>query len=158
MSTALGKGEERELTDLSRKHRLTVFSVSVPRSPQDDLSTSLERLAHSTGGASFFVPSSQEPSSSDRLGTYVGLVDALREVQARTNGGGGPYLVRYFFKKKIEKIFFSEFNGESGWFVLEFWAAQCLEIGFRCLEECGGHMSLAAAREYLITAWEKEGS
>ncbi len=94
VSTALGKGEERELTDLSRKHRLTVFSVSVPRSPQDDLSTSLERLAHATGGASFFVPSSREPSSSDRLGTYVGLVDALREVQARTNGGGGPYLVR----------------------------------------------------------------
>ena len=52
----------------------------------------MERLAHSTGGESFFVA---EPFAYGReadLATYVALVDALREIQARTTGDG-PYLV-----------------------------------------------------------------
>ncbi len=93
-STGLGNGEEKELMDLSAKHRLRVFSISIPRQPQDDLSTSLERLCHSSGGRSFFIPTGTGGGSgAESLATYVRVVDALREVQARTADGGGPYLV-----------------------------------------------------------------
>ena len=58
---------------------------------QDDISLSLERLAHSTGGESFFVAEPAYGREAD-LSTYVALVDAFREIQARTTGDG-PYLV-----------------------------------------------------------------
>ena len=58
---------------------------------QDDISLSLERLSHSTGGESFFVAETAYGREAD-LSTYVSLVDAFREIQSRTTGDG-PYLV-----------------------------------------------------------------
>ncbi len=111
ISPSLGSGEERELMDLARKHRLRIFSLAVPRQPQDDISMPLERLCHNTGGASFFVPvASNGGANGQSLATYVRLVDAFREVQARTSNDGGPYLVSnyYFFQ---EKVFIFKFKG-----------------------------------------------
>ena len=93
VTTSLALNEEKELLKLAAKHRITVHAIAVPERPRNDVSLSLERLAHNTGGQSFFVPA---PGADDDggLGTYVGIVDALREVQARTTGDG-PYLVRH---------------------------------------------------------------
>ena len=89
VTTSLALNEEKEMLDLASKHRVQVFTVSIPRRPANDISLSLERLAHNTGGQSFFIGGDE---SDGGLGTYVGLVDALREVQARTTGDG-PHLV-----------------------------------------------------------------
>ena len=94
VTTSLALNEEKEMLDLASKHRVQVFTVSIPRRPANDISLSLERLAHNTGGQSFFVSSSGHSSEAEeRLQTYVGLVDAFREIQARATNDG-PYLVR----------------------------------------------------------------
>lgn len=90
-TTSLALNEEKDLADLAIKHRLRLFSVAIPKQPQDDVSLSLERLAHGTGGESFFVPEVSYGRDGD-LSTYVALVDAFREIQSRTTGDG-PYLV-----------------------------------------------------------------
>ena len=68
--------------------------------PQDDISLSLERLAHSTGGESFFLAEPLAYGREADLSTYVSLVDALREIQARTTGDG-PYLVSTYTTKMV---------------------------------------------------------
>ena len=102
-TTSLGLSDERELSDLATKHHLRIFSVSIPRQPQDDLSLSLERLAHLTGGESFFVPETSYGSEEASLPTYVSLVDAFREIQARTEGDG-PYLVKYHKRRDFNAL------------------------------------------------------
>jgi hypothetical protein len=91
-STSLSSNFEKDLTDLSRRHRLQIFSIAIPTYPYTDLSLSLERLSFNTGGLSFFVA---EKSALDR---YVGLLEAFREIQLRTQNAG-PYLV------KITKVY-----------------------------------------------------
>ena len=100
-STGVAIKEEDDLANLADKHRLQLFSVSIPKQPQDDISLSLERLAHKTGGESFFIPEESYGKESE-LSTYVALVDAFREIQARTTGDG-PYLVRVccLLEKKV---------------------------------------------------------
>ena len=85
-STSLSSGFEKDLTDLSRRHRLRIFSIAVHSYPYTDISLSLERLSHNTGGLSFFI------SEKTHLDTYVGLLEAFREIQLRTQNVG-PYLV-----------------------------------------------------------------
>ena len=91
-STSLAVDEERELSELSSKHRLQIFSVAIPKQPQDDISLLLERLAHVSGGQSFFIPEPESYGNELDLSTYVALVDSFREIQARTSYDG-PYLV-----------------------------------------------------------------
>ena len=62
------------------------------RQPQDDISLSLERLCHNTGGQSFFIPEESFDRRETELTTYVALVDAFREIQVRTSQDG-PFLV-----------------------------------------------------------------
>ena len=87
-STSLSSNFEKDLTDLSRRHRLQIFSIAVPSYPYSDISLSLERLSYNTGGLSFFV------AEKNPLDTYVGLLEAFREIQLRTQTVG-PYLVSF---------------------------------------------------------------
>lgn len=91
-STSLAVSEEVECSELASKHRLQIFSVAIPKQPQDDISILLERLAHVSGGQSFFIPEPESYGNESDLSTYVSLVDAFREIQARTSNDG-PYLV-----------------------------------------------------------------
>ena len=75
---------EKELRQLSLQNRLSLFSLSIPQPPLTDLSLSLERLAHVTGGESFFVADQERPGDKSSLSAYVSLVDAFREIQHRT--------------------------------------------------------------------------
>ena len=89
--TSLGLSDEKEVLTVAQKHNLQMFSISIPLPPVTDVSLSLERLAHATGGQSFFIV---DDSTTDRssLATYVGLTDAFREIQDRTLGNA-PSLV-----------------------------------------------------------------
>ena len=91
-SSSLDLHEEMHLLDLSKKHRVKLFSISIPEQPQDDLSLSLERLAHSTGGQSFFIPEESYRKVETELSTYVHLVDAFSGIQSRISNDG-PFLV-----------------------------------------------------------------
>jgi hypothetical protein len=93
--------EERELRKLSAKHAVQFFPVTLnaghpAQQPAamavTDMEASLERLAHFSRGASWLVTDSGSSSSSlygaeqagrPSLGFYLGLVDALREIQGR---------------------------------------------------------------------------
>ncbi len=95
-----GRGESqlsypglKALMEVSRKYRLQFFPMAVV-APQHDLdgsSITLEQLALETGGASFFV-GKDDAAANTPLSTYVGLVDAFREIQARMSDDG-PFLV-----------------------------------------------------------------
>lgn len=89
--TSISLEDEKEVLAKTRKHNLQLFSVSIPLPPITDISLSLERLAHATGGESFFVV---DDSAGDKstLATYVGLSDTFREIQERTVGSA-PSLV-----------------------------------------------------------------
>ena len=89
--TSLSLNEEQEMADLAHKHNLQIFPVSILQPPVTDISLSLERLAHATGGESFFLLDDSETEKSI-LSTYVGLVDTFREIQQRTLGNS-PSLV-----------------------------------------------------------------
>ena len=94
--TSLSLSEESEMEDLAHKHNLQIFPVSILQPPVVDISLSLERLAHGTGGESFFlVDESSAASDKSSLSTYVGLVDTFREIQQRTLGHS-PSLVSLF--------------------------------------------------------------
>jgi len=83
MSTSISQGEEKEVLELSLKHSLQIFSMAIPQPPVTDISLSLERLAHNSGGQSFFIVDESFGDKSS-LSTYVSLTDAFREVQSRT--------------------------------------------------------------------------
>ena len=89
--TSLSLSEEAEVDKLAHKHNLQIFPVSILQPPVTDISLSLERLAHTTGGESFFLLDDSETEKSV-LSTYVGLVDTFREIQQRTLGNS-PSLV-----------------------------------------------------------------
>ena len=94
--TSLSLNEEKEVMELSQKHNLQIFPVSIPQPPVTDISLSLERLAHTTGGESFFIV---DDSYSDKssLSTYVGLADTFREIQQRTLGNSPSLVSDYLF-------------------------------------------------------------
>ena len=89
--TSLSLSEEKEMNSLAHKHNLQIFPVSILQPPVTDISLSLERLAHTTGGESFFLMDDSDTEKSS-LSTYVGLVDTFREIQQRTLGNS-PSLV-----------------------------------------------------------------
>ena len=89
--TSLSLGDEKEVLTVAQKHNLQLFSIAIPLPPVTDISLSLERLAHATGGESFFIVDDSTDSSSS-LATYVGLTDTFREIQDRTLGNA-PSLV-----------------------------------------------------------------
>ena len=91
--TSLSLNEEQEMADLAHKHNLQIFPVSILQPPVTDISLSLERLAHVTGGESFFlVDEAEAAADKSSLSTYVGLGDTFREIQQRTLGNS-PSLV-----------------------------------------------------------------
>ena len=94
--TSLSLNEEKEVMELSKKHNLQIFPVSIPQPPVTDISLSLERLAHTTGGESFFIV---DDSYSDKssLSTYVGLADTFREIQQRTLRNSPSLVSDYLF-------------------------------------------------------------
>lgn len=98
-STSLALDEEERLSDLTEKHKMAIFSLAIPRQPQNDISLSLERLSHRSGGQSYFIPENSYDGREVELSTYVAMVDALSEIRSRTNPNG-PFLVSnsYFFK------------------------------------------------------------
>ena len=80
--TSLSLNEEQEMADLAHKHNLQIFPVSILQPPVTDISLSLERLAHVTGGESFFlVDEAEAAADKSSLSTYVGLGDTFREIQ-----------------------------------------------------------------------------
>lgn len=90
LSTNLGLDEETQVLDLASKHWLQIYSLAIPNQPQSDISMPLERLTQKTGGLSYFIPETSYGEES--LATYVAMVDALREIQARSTDDG-PFLV-----------------------------------------------------------------
>ena len=93
--TSLSLNEEQEMADLAHKHNLQIFPVSILQPPVTDISLSLERLAHVTGGESFFlVDEAEAAADKSSLSTYVGLGDTFREIQQRTLGNS-PSLVSH---------------------------------------------------------------
>ena len=92
--TSISRDDEKEVKEKVDKHNLQMFSISIPLPPVTDISLSLERLAHATGGESFFIVDNSVGDHST-LDTYVGLTDTFREIQERTVGSA-PSLVRDF--------------------------------------------------------------
>ena len=97
--TSISRDDEKEVKEKVEKHNLQMFSISIPLPPVTDISLSLERLAHATGGESFFIVDNSVGDHST-LDTYVGLTDTFREIQERTVGSA-PSLVRDFSISKI---------------------------------------------------------
>ena len=99
--TSLSLSEEKEMQDLAHKHNLQIFPVAILQPPVVDISLSLERLAHATGGESFFlVDESDSGADKSSLSTYVGLVDTFREIQQRTLGNSPSLVSEYLFKSR----------------------------------------------------------
>jgi calcium-activated chloride channel regulator 4 len=111
--TSLSLGDEKEVLAKARKHNLQMFSVSIPLPPVTDISLSLERLAHATGGESFFVV---DESTGDKstLATYVGLSDTFREIQERTVGGAPSLVYEQRFQPHPEGV-----TSEGGNFIID---------------------------------------
>eukprot|EP00095_Tigriopus_kingsejongensis_P007044 maker-scaffold146_size311726-snap-gene-1.20 protein:Tk07044 transcript:maker-scaffold146_size311726-snap-gene-1.20-mRNA-1 annotation:"epithelial chloride channel" len=112
LSSNLGLEDENEVMDLAAQHRLRISSIAIPKLPQVDISLPLERVAHKTGGLSYFIP--ETASDQSHLATYVHLVDAFREIQARSTMDG-PFLI---YEKSLPSISGSE-SEESGSFVID---------------------------------------
>ena len=90
------------MDDLAHKHNLQIFPVSILQPPVTDISLSLERLAHATGGESFFlVDESSAAADKSSLATYVGLVDTFREIQQRTLGNSPSLVSDVYFYLRI---------------------------------------------------------
>ena len=85
--------QEREYVRRLEKHRVELYSVALPIDKLDEHSVMLEEIAHGSGGTSFFIGKDDDSSTKSGLSTYVGVVDALREIQARVSDDG-PFLVR----------------------------------------------------------------
>lgn len=115
-STVISKPEERDLLALARKHDLRLFTLGLLKSSHNEASTSLERLAFSTGGLSSFFTT----TNANGLETYVQMTDALREVEARSSnyGGGGSVLLH-------ENVISASFSEEEhvGSFVVDEWTS-----------------------------------
>ena len=102
--TSLSLNEEKEMDDLAHKHNLQIFPVSILQPPVTDISLSLERLAHATGGESFFlVDESSAAADKSSLATYVGLVDTFREIQQRTMGNSPSLVSDVYFYLRISR-------------------------------------------------------
>ncbi|TRY76241.1 hypothetical protein TCAL_07999 [Tigriopus californicus] len=101
LSTNLGLDDETQVLDMAAKHWLQIYSVAIPSQPQADISMPLERLTQKTGGLSYFIPETSYDKES--LATYVAMVDAFREIQARSTDDG-PFLIH-------EKSFAPALNG-----------------------------------------------
>ncbi len=94
-SSGLAPEEERELRRLSAKHAVQLFPITIghPAPPASgEQWAGLERLAHFSLGSSWLLAETsylERPS----LSIYMGLVDALREIQARVLPHSAPHLV-----------------------------------------------------------------
>ncbi len=95
--SGLAQEEERELRRLSAKHAVQLFPITIgqPAPPvSGEQWAGLERLAHFSLGNSWLLAETsylERPS----LSIYMGLVDALREIQARVLPLSAPHLVSY---------------------------------------------------------------
>ena len=90
--------EERELRRLSTKHGVQLFPITIgggnpTQQAPADAAAGLERAAHFSRGASWLLAESSYAEQRASLATYLGLVDALREIQGRVLPKSAPHLV-----------------------------------------------------------------
>lgn len=126
--TSLSLNEEKEVMELSQKHNLQIFPVSIPQPPVTDISLSLERLAHTTGGESFFIV---DDSYSDKssLSTYVGLADTFREIQQRTLGNSPSLIYEKHYDPHQEGVY-----SERGHFIIDKYSGGATEFNVFALK------------------------
>ena len=82
-TTYLAEQEHQTLESRAVKHQLQLFSVSIPQSGMDHMTTDMEQLAFKTGGESVVI---MDKSNMTRpsLAVYVNLMDAFRLIRRKT--------------------------------------------------------------------------
>lgn len=89
----ISKQEIDDIIALAEENKWKIFVIAISKEPASDLDLTWEETSFRTGGASFFIVPKQV-GVDRKMPVFVGLVDALREIQDKTTGNG-PSLVSY---------------------------------------------------------------
>ncbi|XP_023336847.1 calcium-activated chloride channel regulator 2 [Eurytemora carolleeae] len=89
--------DEIELNQVSSKHQLQIFTISIPQPSVSELSIPLERLSYTTGAQSYLV-STQSQEDKPSLSVYMNLVDSLREILSSVL----PYSSQLIYERRFE--------------------------------------------------------